>query len=312
MKILVTGGMGYLGCVTVSRLMEEGYDVRVLDSLIYGNNLGRDLDFELVRGDIRDYGALSKALKGVDVVIHLAAIVGEPAANLDKELAVTVNYLATRKLAELCAEQRARLIFASTCSVYGAKPNELLKENDDLFPLSIYAISKLAGEEAIEKMNPDSVIFRLGTLFGYSPRMRFDLVVNLFIAQAVQDGKITVFGGSQYRPVVHVQDVAVAFVEALNSSERGVFNLGGFNYRIIDIAEILRRRNGCEVKMFEEIRDPRNYAVDSALAKKTFGVEFNKDIEFAINEIESALNTHIKDYKEPIYNNKEWLERKVK
>lgn len=313
MRVLVTGGMGYLGCVLVRKLCEKGHNVRMLDSLLYGNNLGNQLDFELIKGDIRDKDTLSKSLDGMDAVIHLAAIVGEPAGNLDKELTVNINYLATRRLAELCSKGGVKLVFSSTCSVYGARPNELINEKFEILPLSLYAISKLAAEESIEKLQPDSIILRLGTLFGYSPKMRFDLVVNRFIAQAMQHEKITVFGGSQYRPFLHVQDAVDAFVKSVNSNKNGLFNLGGINYRIIEVANIIQKKTDCEVVVFSEIRDPRNYAVDSSLAIKSLEVEFRRDIGYAIDEIKTAYeNGSVKNYKDAIYSDEEWLRRLMK
>jgi nucleoside-diphosphate-sugar epimerase len=314
MKVLVTGGLGYLGCIVVQRLLKEGFEVRVLDSMLYGKHIDeKKLEFELMQGDVRNTDTISKALENADAVIHLAAIVGEPAVNLDKENSVNVNYLAVRELAQLAKEKGVRLVFTSTCSVYGASTGKLLNEKSKVFPLSIYAISKLAAEEAIEKINGDFIIFRLGTLFGLSPRMRFDLVVNRFVAQGIQDKKISVFGGSQFRPFVHVQDVASAFVKAIKTDNKGLFNLGGSNYRIADLAELLAEKTNCEVVTIKEIKDPRNYAVDSKLFEKAFDLRFEKDVEFAINEIMAAYSHKVvKNYKEPIYNNEEWLRKQTK
>lgn len=312
MKVLVTGGLGYLGSVVTSKLVEEGYDTRVLDSALYGNHLDKSLNYELIQGDIMDVNIQSKALKGVENVIHLAAIVGEPAGNIDKELTIKVNYFATRRLAELCAKKNVKMIFSSTCSVYGVKPDGLLTESSEVYPLSIYAISKLVAEEVIEKMNHNSTIFRLGTLFGYSPRMRFDLVTNLFIAQAISGKGITVFGGSQYRPFVHVEDVADVFIRALNSEIKGIFNLGGKNYEIIDVANTLKKITGCEVTVLKEIKDPRNYMVDSSLAMDTFKVKFNRNIGHALDEIKDAFERGlIEGYQQPIYSNEKSLRRKL-
>lgn len=309
MKVLVTGGMGYLGSIVVRKLLEEGFEVRVFDNLIYGKSLGdSECKFELVQGDVRDAESVSKAVTDVDAVIHLAGIVGDTPGNLNKELTINVNYLATRQLAELCNKRDLRLIFSSTCSIYGAKPDKLLNEKSEVYPLSIYAITKLAAEEAIKNLTDNFVIFRFGTLFGLSPRMRFDLVVNKFIAQAIQDKKITVFGGLQYRPFLHIQDAADSFVKALETPNKGVYNLGGVNYKIIDVANIMEQETGCEILLFENIKDPRNYAVDSSLAERTFGIKFTKSVKYAVDEIKDAYARGvIKNYKEPIFSNEEWL-----
>jgi nucleoside-diphosphate-sugar epimerase len=309
MKVLVTGGMGYLGSIVVRKLVEEGFKVKILDSLMYGNSLYRsESNFELIQGDIRDIKVLLNAIADADVVIHLAGIVGDSAGNLDKELTVNVNYLATKQLAKLCSERDLQLIFSSTCSIYGTQLGGLLNEKSKTCPLSIYAITKLAAEKAIKEISNNYVIFRLGTLFGLSPRMRFDLVVNKFIAQAIQDKKIIVFGGSQYRPFIHIRDVADFFVKVINTNKVGVYNLGGTNYRINSVAKIIQQRTGCEVSFFEDLKDPRSYAVDSSLAERTFGIKFIRGIEFAVDEIKDAYEKGvIKDYKEPILSNEECL-----
>jgi nucleoside-diphosphate-sugar epimerase len=311
MKVLITGGLGYLGSVLIDKLIEKGFSVKVLDLLMYGNFLtqkGRNV--ELIKGDVRDYNVLLKTTEDVEAVIHLAGIIGDSAANLDKELTINVNYLATRQLAELCAKRGLKLIFSSTCSVYGARPGEVITEKSQIAPLSLYAMSKLVSEEAIKKRCNDYVIFRLGTLFGLSPRMRFDLVINRFIAQAIQDRKIAVYGGHQRRPFVHVQDISDIFIKALNNDTNGIYNVGGNNYKILSAAEIIKGKVGCNVSVISDLKDPRDYAVDSALAEETFMFRDPKKIEFAVDEIKDAYTKRvIKDYKESIFSNEEWLKQ---
>jgi len=311
MNVLVTGGLGYLGSVLINKLIEKKFRVRILDSRIYGNFLDQKArNVELVQGDVRDYDTLLKATDDVDVLIHLAGIIGDLAANLDKEVTINVNYLATRQLAELCAKKNLKLIFSSTCSVYGSRPKEVITEKSQIAPLSLYALSKLVAEEAIKKRCNDYVIFRLGTLFGLSPRMRFDLVVNRFIAQAIQDGKIVVYGGKQHRPFVHVQDISDIFIKALKNDVSGIFNVGGNNYKILSVAKIIKEKVGCKVSVIRHLKDPRDYAVDSALAEKTFDFKNAKEIEFAVDEIKGAYAERIiKDYKKPIFSNEEWLKQ---
>jgi len=311
MNVLVTGGLGYLGSVMVPKLVEKGFKVKVLDSLIYGNFLSQtEKNFELIKGDIRNHNLLLKATEDVDAVIHLAGIIGDSAASLDKELTINVNYLATRRLADLCSKKGLKLVFSSTCSVYGARPNEVITEKSEIAPLTLYAMSKLVSEEAIKKRCSDYVIFRLGTLFGLSPRMRFDLVINKFITQAIQEGKITVYGGQQRRPFVHVQDVSDIFVKALDNDADGIYSVGGNNYKILDAAKIIEQKVGCTVTVLSNLNDQRDYAVDSTLAEKTFGFKNVKNIEFAVDEIKDAYAKRvIKDYKEPIFHNDEWLKQ---
>lgn len=311
MRVLVTGGLGYLGSIMVRQLIQKGFNVRVLDSFVYCKELDRHGEnFELLRGDVRDQNSLLKAAADVDAVIHLAGIIGDTAANLSKDLTMEINCQATRKLAELCEKRGLKLIFSSTCSVYGAEPNEIITEKSATKPLSLYAQSKLMAEGDIKKICDNFIIFRLGTLFGLSPRMRFDLVINRFIAQAIQDRVITVFGGSQRRPFIHIDDVARVFVKALETPEKGLFNVGGINYRIMDAADILKRKIGCNVSVLKDNKDPRDYAVDSSLAQRTFGFAPAKNIEFAVKEIQAAyIKGAIKDYREPIFNNEDWLKQ---
>ncbi len=186
----------------------------------------------------------------------------------------------------------------------------MITEKSAIAPLSLYAMSKMLAEDAIRKRCENYVIFRLGTLFGLSPRMRFDLVVNRFIAQAIQEKTITVYGGAQRRPFVHIQDVSDIFVKALDSDKKGTYNLGGENYMISDVAKIIEQKTGCHVQLRNDMADPRDYAVDSSLAKKTFGFKVNRNIEYVVAEIKSAYEKGIvKDYKEPIFNNGEWLQK---
>jgi nucleoside-diphosphate-sugar epimerase len=301
MNVLVTGGCGYLGSIVVRRLLSEGHDVTVLDNMLYGNSL----QCEVIRGDVTENASISRALQGRDAVIHLAAIVGEGACNLNKEYTVRVNYLATRNLSKLCEEHKTKLIFPSTASVYGARPDSLLDEHSQTVPTSVYAITKLAAEDAIRTNSQNYVILRLGTLFGLSGRMRFDLVVNRFAAIAAARETIVVFGGSQFRPFIHLDDVADSLALLLENDKTGLFNLGGYNYRISDVAKLVAERNNGKIHAFEELRDPRDYRLNSDLAIKTLNATFKKTVE---NSLDSIVEYSRRlNYKDPIYNNEEWL-----
>jgi nucleoside-diphosphate-sugar epimerase len=315
-KVLVTGGLGYLGCVLTKHLLVKGYNVTILDMNLYDqfyetNILNEVKGATIIHGDVRDEKLMQKLIRDNSIVIHLAAIVGDPACDLDKELAVEINYLATRKIAEIVNKVNRKLIFSSTCSVYGASFGGPLTEKSDVNPLSIYAITKLAAEEAIKNIVTNYVILRFGTLFGLSPRMRFDLVINRFVGQALQDGLITVFGGQQKRPFLHVQDAAEAIVHFIESNKTGLFNVGGINYSIIDVASQIHKYTGCKLIIYEEIKDPRNYIIDSSLAL-SLGVKFNRAIEYGIKEIISAFREkRIANYRDKKYNNAEFLKNKL-
>ncbi len=315
--ILVTGGAGFLGYHVALKLLSKGYKLRILDNLSFGNHalksLKKKFKFEFVKGDIRDLQTVLKIMEGTDAVIHLAGIVGDPASKLDPTESTEINHLSTKLLVDAAMYLKIKpFIFASTCSVYGASNNIKLTESSKLNPLSLYAESKLKSEKIIlnstsKNLNP--TIFRTGTLFGYSKRMRFDLVINLFIGQAVSQHEISIEGGNQWRPFIHVEDAATAYMLALekkSSKIRGIFNLGGdeLNYQLNDIGKIIEK-NIEDVKVkHSKINDKRNYRVSFKKIKQSFNFEPKRKIPFAIKEIKDAIKKgYIKDWKNPIYYN---------
>ena len=308
MKILVTGGAGYLGSVLCRKLLDKGYQVRVIDGLWYGKEAIEDLlqnkDFELIEGDIRNLVVTVKALKGIDGVIHLASIVGMPASSIEPKTSEEVNYLATKNIAELCQLHNINTyIFASTCSVYGYQPNELITEKSHLGPLDFYATQKYLSERAIGWLNHAPTILRFGTLFGLSTRMRFDLVINLFVAQALKEGKITVQGGKQHRPFLHVSDAADSIIFSLEKNLTGIYNVISKNYTILEAAEEISKVTGCEIKISKEEEDNRDYKVSAEKLKLT-GFEPKQTIDDAIKEISDAFaNGTLINYKEDKYSN---------
>lgn len=312
MKILVTGGAGYLGSVLSQKLLEKGYQVRVIDALWYGKEPIKDClsndNFELVQEDIRNLISTVKSMDKIDAVIHLASIVGMPASSIEPRTSEEINYLATKNIAELCElHEISTYIFASTCSVYGSQPNSLITEKSPLDPLDFYSHQKFKSERAIGWLNRSPTIFRFGTLFGLSPRMRFDLVINLFIAQALKEKKITVFGGEQYRPFLHVADAADALIYALEKNLTGTYNVISENYRIKEIAEKISNVTGCEINFSNEQPDKRNYKVSSEKIEQ-IGFRPTKNIKFAFDEIKEALESKIiKKYDDIKYNNYKFL-----
>lgn len=307
-RVLVTGGAGYLGSVLIPELLRRGYRVRVLDNLLYGIEPIKDLlgnpNFELVEEDIRDMRAIVKCMKDVDTVIHLASIVGNQASNLDPRTTMEINYLAARNLAELGQLYDVKkFIFASTCTVYGAQPERLLTERSPVKPIDLYGETKLLSEKAIYEAFSYPVILRLATLFGMSKRMRFDLAINLFAAQALNKEKLTVFGGKQYRPFLHVADAAQAFIHALEKDLAGIYNVVWENVKIEDVAAIVQKHIPVEVEHSDKIIDRRDYLVSGEKLKKE-GFSAKKDIEYTLKEIRAAFESgEIKNYKDPIYSN---------
>ena len=326
-QVLVLGGAGYLGSVVVARLLQRGLKVRVLDSFLFGENsldeVRTHANCQLIRGDVRDIGAVVKAMKGCDAVVHLAAIVGDPACEENKQLAIEVNRAATRMLADVargCGVRR--FIFASSCGVYGA--SELcLDESAAVNPLSIYAQTKVdsenillaatrQGDGALASAAADlaPTILRLGTLFGLSSRMRFDLVVNLFVARAASSGQITVLNSEQWRPFLHVQDAAGAVIACLEA-ERGavageIFNVGSssLNLQIEQLGiAIARGVPGTEIIRIENA-DRRNYRVSFEKIERVLGFRCERTLESGIAEIYAAIRSGlIADFTTDQFNN---------
>lgn len=324
-KVLVIGCAGYLGSVLTRLLLSKGLIVHGLDNLTYGDYGIRELynkeGFNFVEGDIRDIKVLMDAIKGCDAVVHLAAIVGDPACKLDAEETITINYLATKTITEVCKySQINRFVFASTCSVYGASetPGSLITEDSSLNPVSLYAEMKIKSEIAILEAMDDNfspTILRMATLYGLSPRMRFDLVINLLTAQAKTEGKITIFGGDQWRPLVHVNDAAEAFIRCLEApieKARGqVFNVGSNqqNYRILELGPILQSIiPEVQVEKRDDIIDNRSYSTAFDKISTVLGYRTERTVEDGVLEIKQTLDKGIiEDYKDKIYSNYESL-----
>jgi nucleoside-diphosphate-sugar epimerase len=278
MKILVTGGAGYLGSVLSLALIEDGHDVRVLDNLMYG---GRSLlsvfghpRFELMIGDVRDSRIVERAVDHVDAVVHLAAIVGDPACARDPQAAGAINERGSLQL--IRSAQNAgvnRFVFASTCSNYGRMNDTsvLASEDDELRPLSLYAETKVAVERALlghRASTTAGTVLRFATLFGVSPRMRFDLTVNQFVMEMLVHRRLVVYGERFWRPYVHVRDAAAAIIAVLNAPvdlvRSQVFNVGHTdeNYRKMDLVEMIDRRvPGAAIEFVSVADDPRDYKV---------------------------------------------------
>lgn len=312
MRVLVTGGAGYLGSILAKKLCDKNHDVRIIDALWYGDESIKELrnnkKFEVVQEDIRDLTKTVKAMKDVDAVIHLASIVGMPASSIEPRTSEEVNYLATKNIAELCMLHGIETyIFASTCSVYGSQPNSFITEKSNVSPLDFYAKQKWVSERAISWLNMAPTILRFGTLFGLSPRMRFDLVINLFLIQALTKNKITVNGGDQFRPFLHVQDAAESLIFSLENELTGTYNVVSENYTIREAAEKIQDLTGCEIEFSDENKDNRNYKVSGKKIKQ-MGFEPNKNIEFAYTEIKNAFdNGSFKNFEDAKYSNYKYL-----
>ncbi len=306
MKILVVGGAGYVGGGIVDNLSKH-HDVTVYDSLIYETSYRKKVDFIL--GDIRDTKKLNGILNHFEVVVWLAALVGDGACAINPDLTYEIN---SESVKNLVKNFNKRIIFLSTCSVYGAQDG-MLTEASETNPLSEYASSKLKAEEYLKDSN--ALIFRLGTLFGISDefsRVRLDLVVNILTTKALIDQKISVFGGEQWRPLLHVNDVSNAISHCLNIDVNGIYNLHYKNYKIIDIAkEIENKVKTVEVEITPiSFEDARNYQVSSKKLENDTGFKASIDLANGINEVyELISNDRIKDITDPRYSNQNFLQK---
>ena len=307
MRILLTGGSGYLGSILTRKLLHKGHKVRILDNFLFGKESVKEIKtknkLEILDGDIRDLTVVSKSLKNIDAVVHLASIVGSQSSELDPKTAIEINLLATRNIADLCKLYKIKqLIFASTCSVYGAQSNHLITETSEVNPLDSYGQSKFQSERAILQAYDYPTILRLGTLFGVSYRMRFDLAINLFIAQAMNKEKITVFGGNQWRPFLHVDDAAEAFSLVIEKQMEGSYNVVWKNYTINQIAKEVTKLIPSKIIHSKDIVDKRDYKVTGKKFEK-FGFKAKKNIAFAVKEFKSQIFEDIKNFKQDKYSN---------
>jgi len=301
-KVLVAGGAGYIGGAVTELLLAQQTPFSVYDSLLYEAHYLKRVDF--IRGDVRDTVKLGRLIKDYTHVIWLAAIVGDGACEVNPELTVEVNQKAVEWLA---ANYHGRIVFASTCSVYG-QDDEEVNEESRLLPVSLYAKTKAAAEHFLQDEN--SLVFRLGTAFGVSDtyaRPRMDLAVNYMTANALTKGELSVFGGTQWRPLVHVKDIAQAMVHNLERPVRGVYNLAAQNMQIKDLAETVSRMTGCRVNFTEQkFQDQRNYHVSTrkALRDGIFNPNTMRTVQDGVREISEVVGVgRIKQTESDVYFN---------
>lgn len=319
--ILVVGGAGYIGSIVVRQLLDAGHKVRVLDRLVYGYNAIEELlnhpNFQLIVGDCRNIQTVVRAVKGTSTIIDLAAIVGDPACEEDRQTALETNYAATRMLIEVAKGFRIkRFLFASSCSVYGAT-DDLADETSPVRPISLYAQTKVDSEQALLRARNEffhPTILRFATVFGFSYRPRFDLVVNLLSAKAQQEGAITIFNGTQWRPFIHVRDIAAAVVHVMNAPlglvSGQVFNVGSpdLNYTLTDVANKIREHfPETRVEQVEN-SDRRNYRVSFKKIQSQLGFDCAWNLDDGIRELKQAFEDgKVADYRDISYDNKKFL-----
>lgn len=309
-KILVTGGAGYIGSWVTQQLLTAGFQVVIFDNLMYGGKsllgiLGHPR-LNLVKGDVRDPEALNAAMKGVDHVVHLAAIVGEAACDKAPEVARAINFTGTQNVVRAARQNTIqRFIFFSTCSNYGIQDTEqLVDEQAQLNPASLYAETKIDAEKfLLDTVSEDMTctIFRLATVHGLSARMRFDLIVNHFVRDAFTTRKLSIYGRNTWRPLVWVGDAGQAVELALRADaslvRNEVFNLGATeaNYRKAEIGEIIKRQfiHDLELDFGGSDKDARSYRVDFTKIRNSLGFTLSKTLEEAIGDILQMLEAGI-------------------
>ncbi len=317
-SVLVFGGAGYLGSVLAGQLLDRGYEVEVFDSLRFGKEPLSAYEghprFHMTVGDIRDIGAATEHIRLAQAVVLLAGLVGEPACDRDPKETVDINLIATKAIADACRYCGVpRFLYASTDSAYGVREG-IMAEDASLNPISLYARLKVQAEAEILGMRNGAfkpIILRMATIYGYSPRMRFDLIINILTLHAFSRGKITIFGGKQWRPLVHVADAAQAYVLALEAPPETVggqiFNVGSNeqNYQVGQLGELVRQVfPEVQIETIPQTPDLRDYHVCFDKIRRELGYRVRYSVADGIREIRRALeNGSIKDHQDPRYYN---------
>lgn len=301
--ILVTGGAGYVGALLVPKLLKAGYEVKVIDLYLYGDDVLADVrdnpGLTEVKGDIRDIELLEKIIPGTDAVIHLACISNDPSYELDPDLGKSINYDAFLPLVDISKREGVkRFVYASSSSVYGIKDEPQVTEDMSLEPLTDYSKFKAMCEEYLNEAASDEFVvttIRPSTVCGYSPRLRLDLTVNILTNHAYNKGKITVFGGEQKRPNLHIEDMTDVYPFVLEQPEekiqKKIYNVGYQNFKVREIAEKVQKTLGGDVPIeTTPTNDNRSYHVNSDKIARELGFKPKHTIEEAILDLKKAFD----------------------
>ena len=310
MRLLVTGACGYKGTVLVPKLLAAGHDVMALDIMWFGNFLQPHPRLVVIEGDVRDIDAID--LSGIDGIVHLSSVANDPCGDLDPKLTWEISALATMQLADKAKRKGVRhFVYASSGSVYGVKDEDQITEDLELKPISEYNKTKMVSERVLLSYADDMVvqIIRPATVCGYSPRMRLDVSVNMLTMQALTKRKITVFGGQQTRPNIHIDDITDVYMFMLDHPEHtGVYNAGFENMSILDIAERVTHHAEAEV-VVSESNDPRSYRVNSDKLLAT-GFRPKKTVEDAIREVAEKYRSGVLEDDDQFHNLK-WMQKRM-
>ena len=292
MNILITGGSGFKGSVLIPKLLKDGHEITSIDTNWFGDNLEENSHLNKIVCDIRDIDNIP--MKGIDTIIHLANIANDPAVELNQSLSWEVNVLASQQLSDKAIRNGVqKIIYASSGSVYGIKEELKVTEDLPLLPISTYNKTKMVAERVFlsYKDEIDIICIRPATVCGYSPRMRLDVSVNMLTFQALSNKKITVFGGNQTRPNIHIKDMIDVYRHFLymKNIESGCYNAGFENISILDIANMITKKINSEI-VITESNDPRSYRQDSSKLLNT-GFTPKYSVETAIDDVIEAYNS---------------------
>ena len=328
-EILVTGGAGYLGSILVPMLLEAGHKVHVLDIFYFGKkSLEKHIknpNLRVTEIDVAHHENIPNLLKGIDAVVHLSGMSNDPSGDLDPNLTIQTNFLATMSLARRAkAEGVKKFVFISSCSVYGASGNAFLDEQSEVGPVTLYALSKLNCENELLPLADSKfaiTILRFATLFGYSPRMRFDLAVNVMAKRALQGKNILLFGdGTQYRPFLHVKDASDAIMTVMREdtsiTNKQIFNVGNskLNFMIRDLVPLIQSYfKDSKIEKVENNKDNRSYKVSFKKFERICNFKASYGIEEGLKEIEEAFKSgELKDMDDTNYYNLEVMKKILK
>ena len=295
-NVLITGGGGYIGTVLSKRLLDLGYQVKVLDTFWFGDFLPIHHSLTKVPGDIRDHRLVDQVLEGVDTIIHMACLSNDPTSDLDPDLTRAINYTASKDLIHLAKRKGVRrFIYASSASVYGVREEEKITEDMSLAPITLYSKYKAEIEKELFSVGDadfTTIAVRNSTACGYSPRMRLDLIVNIFVMVALKKGVITVEGGQQLRPLICMGDLVDFYQLVIEVEGQKIhqqpFNVSAENYKVVDVARMVQERIPCELR-FMNWTDPRSYHVSTEKAEKVLGYKPTRTITSAIEEVKEAF-----------------------
>jgi nucleoside-diphosphate-sugar epimerase len=299
-KILITGGAGYVGANLVPKLLANDYDVTVYDLYIYGNHIFNDHPkLKQIKGDIRDIERLNRAIKNIDIIIHLACISNDPSYELNPALGKSINYDAFLPILDVSKQNNIkRFIYASSSSVYGVKDEDEVTEELVLEPMTDYSKYKALCEEQLiseSENNFISTIIRPSTVCGYSQRLRLDLTVNILTNHAINKGQITVFGGNQKRPNIHIDDMTDLYIFLLEQPDHKInhkiYNVGYENFTIAEIASIVNKTLGGNIPIrYTTTNDNRSYHISSKKIKQELGFVSKYTIEDAVYQLKQKFD----------------------